>query len=186
MNGLSITTGVGLICVVLASQKRYDEEKDSSKKRKILCGCLRTCGNMCIPLVLMASIPNEDKKCKAVLPAILWIFCINMIDSHLLFKVESSTDDKPASIRMEPSCITGLTFALCGYIGARSDHKYGNLFLYAVIACLACVLPSHNMKSGSVEEQIFESFQKSVLFACISFLIAGVCLVQWNKESVTK
>ncbi|OUU49630.1 MAG: hypothetical protein CBC12_07345 [Candidatus Puniceispirillum sp. TMED52] len=185
MDNLSITTGVGLICVILAFHRKYFEEKDVRKKRKILCGCLRTCGNMCIPLILMASIPTGDKKCAAVLPGILWIFAMNMIDSYLLFNVESSSDDRPASIRMEPSCITGLTFALCGYIGARSDHKYGNLFLYAVIACLACVLPSHNMKMGSIEEQIFESFQKSVLFACISFLMTGVCLVQWNKETVS-
>jgi hypothetical protein len=185
MDSLSVTTFVGLTCVILACCKKYTEESDEFTKRKILCGCLRTCGNMCIPLVLMVSIPEKDKRCNATLPAVLWIFFIHLIDSHLLFHVESSSDDRPASIRMEPSCITGLTFALCGYIGARSDHKYGHLFLYAVVACLACVLPSHNMRTGSVEEQVFESVQKSVLFSCISFLIAGVCLVQWNKESVS-
>ena len=184
MDSLSVTTIVGLACVMLACHRKYSEEKDEFKKRKIFCGCLRTCGNMCVPVMLMASIPKEDKKCKAMLPAILWIAGISLVDNHLLFNVESF-GDLPASVRMEPSCITGLTFALCGYIGARSDHKYGNLFLYAVVACLACVLPSHNMKTGSVEEQIFESFQKSVLFACISFLITGVCLVQSNKYSVS-
>lgn len=181
MSLLLTTTTIGILCVEVAAYTKYCQVEDSMKRRRVLCGCLRTCGNMLIPSVLFFLLPKEDRSCDAVVPAVLWVALVNLVDSYMLFHAESASEDRPASIRMEPTCITGLTFALCGYIGARSDHKYGHLFLYAVIACLACVLPSHNMKPGTLEEQIFESFQKSVLFGCISLLIAGVCLVQRMK-----
>lgn len=179
---LQTTTFVGLICIFVASYKKY-KEKDRSviEKKRILCGGIRTFGNVAMPVVLFKMLPKEDEACRAVMPAILWISCLNLLDSYLLFNSESSTNTKPASILMEPTCITGLTFALCGYIGTRAEQKYGNLFLYAVMICLACVLPSHNIHPEAVEAQVLESVQKTILFGCIATLIAGVCLVHNSK-----
>lgn len=185
MLSLQLTTLVGVICVCVASHQKYVRlENTHLQKRRILCGGIRTCGSIVTPLVLFQMLPPEDKTCRAVIPAFLWISFINLLDSFLLFNSESSTKTKPASILMEPTCITGLTFALCGFIGTRYEQKYGNLFLYSVMACLACVLPSHNLHPDAVEAQVFESVQKSILFGCIATLIAGVCLVHNSKTSV--
>ena len=181
MWALRLTTLVGWLVVVLAAMQSYSLEPDLLKRRRILSGCIRTCIVSTLPWLLLELLPREDRSCGALIPALMWIVVINLLDSYLLFCAPSNDASKPASLRMEPSCITGLTFALCGYIGARAEHKYGHLFLYAVVACLACVLPSHNLQPGVVEEQIFESVQKSILVGCIALLIAGVGLVQSHK-----
>jgi hypothetical protein len=112
-------------------------------------------------------------------PALLWSAGITLLDGHLLFRGTPGDESaRLASVRMDPSCVTGLTFGLCGFLGARADHKYGHVFLYAVVGCLACVLPSHNLEKGSIEEQLIESVQKTVLVGCISLVIAGVGLAR--------
>lgn len=127
------------------------------------------------PLLLFSLIPKDDHSCQACIAPIAWVCLVGAADSYLMFRAQTN-DNHPASIRMDPQCITGLTFGLCAYLGTRSNDRYGHLFLYAILGCLTCVLPSHNLPAETVEAQVIGSVQKSIMFGCIGLLIAGVTL----------
>ena len=101
-----------------------------------------------------------------------------MIDAHLLHHAPSNSDERLASLRMDPSSLTGLAFGLCGLVGSRPNSEYSYLFMYAIVGCLLVVLPSHNLEPGCLEEQWFESTQKAALLWCVGTLIAAVFLAR--------
>ena len=87
--------------------------------------------------------------------------------------------DVPASLRVEPQSITGITFGLCSLVGqAKSEGDYTHLFLYAVVGCIVLGFPSHNLPEGCTEAQLFDSVQKAAVLWCIGLLIAGVALTR--------
>lgn len=174
---LLLSVVAGIVCVSLIGKRAHSLAKDETCKRRILASGIRTCVAILFPLIL--SYASKRSVCA---PAILWVTGIHLLDSFLLWNVESVDSIKPASLKMEPTALTSLTFALCGYMGAKADHKHGDLFLFAIMACLLCVLPSHSMKPGCLEEQVFESVQKSLLFNCVGLLVAGVCLVRGESK----
>ena len=155
---------------------------DPVQERKALAGCIRACGTLLFPCMLEGLLPERDHACTAMLVPVAWITLIHLVDSHLLFSAPSSDESRLASIRMEPGPLAGLTFGLSGFMGTKCNGPYGHLFLYAVVGCLAAVLPSHNLRPGCIEEQVLDSVQKSLLFWCVGLLIAGVSLTK-NRVS---
>ena len=183
MDALHITTAVALVCVMATSYLSGMEDRGDDRnllhERKLVASTLRSCGAISFPSLLFVLIPSEDRACEACFAPILWMGIVTLVDSYLLFRSPSSDPTlKPASIRMDPGCVSGITFGICAYLGARGDHRYGNLFLYAVLVCVTCVLPSHNLQPGCLEAQLIESLQKTALFACIGLLVAGVSLTR--------
>jgi hypothetical protein len=177
MYALGATTIVGIVCIIVASTIAYQNVQDPLKRKKIIAGCIRSSMTNMFPLFLFTLLPNNDRMCEACIAPIVWVCLANVADSYLMFCAQSN-DRRPASVRMDPQCITGLTFGLCAYLGTKSNDKYGHLFLYAILGCLTCVLPSHNLPMETVEAQIIESVQKSFMFGCIGLLIAGVTLTR--------
>lgn len=176
-NLLVYSSVAGLVCVSLVAARAYSLTNDSDCKRKILAGGIRTFVANLFPLMIYGI--GKGAICT---PAILWVLISNLVDSYFMWNVEGNDPSRLASLKLEPTVITSLTFSLCVYLNAKADHKYGDLFLFAIMGCLLCVLPSHSMKPGCVEEQVFESVQKSMLFNCVGVLVAGVCLVRKDSQ----
>lgn len=181
MYALCATTVVGVLCILVATTNTYPKVQDPSKRQRILAGCIRSSMASMFPLFLFSLIPKDDHSCRACIVPIAWVCLANVADSYLMFQAQTK-DSRPASVRMDPQCITGLTFGLCAYLGTKSDDRYGHLFLYAILGCLTCVLPSHNLPAESVEAQIIESVQKSLMFGCIGLLVAGVTLTRSRNK----
>lgn len=180
-NKVALSASVGALCVLTSGVNAYSNAEDALTRRRVLAASMRTCGALAFPPLLFSLLRSEDAGCSACILPLLWHAAITLIDQHLLFRAPSNdleSKGAPASVRMDPNCVAGLAFGLCGYLNARNDHPYGHVFLYAIVGSVACVLPTHNLAPGCIEHQVIESFQKSALFACISLVIAGVCLVR--------
>lgn len=180
---LQASTLVCSLCVLFSLYKEYSSSSSAVEKRRILSGGIRSLGGVSFPLLLFHLLPVEKRGCEAAIPPLAWMMVATLVDEYFLFHAESSEgSSRPASLRLDPSCIAGLTFGICGFLGMRSDNRYSPLFLTAVVTCLSVVLPSHNLKQGSIEEQVLESIQKTVLFSCISLVIAGVSFAKERQE----
>jgi hypothetical protein len=179
---VGLATAVGLLC--LAETHRGLEARTDLEARRARASLLRTGGALLWPALLLSVVPREDHCRWALAPALLFNFAVWTLDSYLLHRVASSEPEaRPASLRLDASSVTGLTFGLCGLLGARPDGKYTYLFLYAIVGCIVLVLPSHNLQPGCVEEQIFESVQKAAIVWCLGLLIAGIALTRADVVS---
>jgi uncharacterized membrane protein len=167
---------LGLVVVGLAIQQMPLETMDSITCRRAIASSIRTAGCVAWPALLFYLVPCEDHGRGVMIVPLLWMMLMWMLDMKLLYTSESNGLGIPASLRFEPNMLTGLTFGLCGLVGARPDGNYTHLFLYAVVGCLLIVTPSHNLKDDSIDEMIFESIQKIVLFWCLGLLLTGVVL----------
>ena len=110
----------------------------------------------------------------------MWNTLVWAMDSYLIHYAQSSDLDhaKFASIRLDHTSFAGFTFGLCSLVGSRPDSKYTHIFMYAILGCLVLVLPSHNLKPGCFEDQLFENVQKTALMWCIGLIIAAVLLTR--------
>ena len=177
---LLATSAAATMVVVSAYAQAVKETKDALDTKRYRAGCIRACGALWWPAVLAAIVPHDDRGCRACLLPLGWMLVVHVLDMYLLFHAPSAdtTGEKPASLRLDPMCLSGVAFGLCGVLGASADGRYRHLFLYAVVAFVATVLPTHNLQPGCVEEQIFESVQKTLVLYCIGLLLAGVALTR--------
>ena len=148
------------------------------QRRRALASTIRTAGAIAWPLVLLSVVPHEDHGHGALVAPLAWSLVMWVVDAYLLHHAPSADEERPASLRLDPTSLSGLTFGLCGLLGSRPDSRYAHLFLYAIVGTIVLVLPSHNLEAGCLEEQIFESVQKAALLWCIGFLVAGVALTR--------
>jgi hypothetical protein len=149
---------------------------DPLVQRKARASTIRTLGTLLWPSVLMAVVPREDHAKRALALPLAWGFGAWLLDAHFMHRAPSDEEDRPATLRLDPLSIAPLSFGLNGLL--KPDGKYTHLFLYAIVGCLVIVLPSHNLRRGCVEEQVFESVQKAALIWCIGFLLTGTALVR--------
>ena len=163
---------VGAVYLVLV----HPEDEDAERRARA--SAVRTLFAVLWPAVLFASVPEEDRTRVSLALPLAWNAAVWALDAHFLHHAPSK-DTAPASLRLDPTSIAGLSFGLCGLV--KPDSKHTRLFLAAVVGCLALVLPSHNLEPGCVEEQWFESVQKALLMWCIGLLITGVVL-GWHPE----
>lgn len=183
-SGLGIVTAAGLLCLVFTFRRVWrdlDDMRDAdSARRVVVASFVRTVAAVVWPLLLLSAVCSTDKGNRVLLLPLLVNTTFWLLDVCFMYHAPSNQTDRPASLRLEPSSLTGLTFGLCGLAGARPDSKYSYLFLYAIVGCLVVVMPSHNLRPGCLSEQLFESVQKAVLMWCIGFLIAAVALTRYH------
>lgn len=174
----ALATAVGVSCIVTAAVASHRRATGLVERDKILSGSIQTCSNMCLPLLILSTIPARDTECVAVVFPLMWIAGMTLLDNALTF-CGTPMDGRSsiAALRFEPGSVTGITFALCAYMGVRGDHAYGHIFLLAIMGCLTVVTPSQNLKPGCLADRIISGIQKSVLMGCISLIIAGSGLV---------
>jgi hypothetical protein len=149
-------------------------EYKTIKKKRALASVIRCIGALVWPLFFMYCVLTKFDRCStAIVFPLIWNFCMWYLDSYLMHYAPSK-NASTASLKLDPSVITSLSFGLSGLL--RGTGTYNSLFLFSIVGCLIFVLPSHNLEDGCVEEQIFESVQKAALLWCIGVLIAAVAL----------
>jgi hypothetical protein len=172
-------TLAALVCIVVVFARVYPSLEDGVARRKALASVIRTVFAVTWPLVLTrVLVPSHDCASCLLCAPIVWVGLMWCIDSYLMHYTTSKTEDAPASLRLDPVSVTGLTFGLCNLAGARPDGTYTDLFMSAILGALLVVLPSHNMQPDCVEAQVFESVQKAALTWCIGALFAAVVLTR--------
>jgi hypothetical protein len=174
---------VGLACTVLTFASVWsrlgDRKSDDVEVRRAVATALRACAAVVWPSLLLHSVCEQDRSNPVLLVPLLAHTAMWGVDSLLLNYLPSAQpEERPASLRFDPSSLTGISFGLCGLVGAKPDSRYSHLFVFAVVACLMAVLPSHNLEPGSLAEQVFESVQKSILMWCLSIVLAAVLLTR--------
>lgn len=179
MRLLSAATATGLVVVlhVHATLPRHVLADDLARQRA-LASLVRTAGAITWPLCLLSVVPADDHGRPALAIPLAWNGIMWAIDAQLLHRAPSNDPHRPASLRLDPGCLTSLAFGLCAMLGGRPESKHTHLFMYAIVGCLVLVLPSHNLQPGCFEEQLFESAQKAALLWCVGLLIAGITLTR--------
>lgn len=178
---LASAVGAYVVLRAYAQTAPVDEEGE----RRARASAVRTVGAALWPAVLFALVPPADRSSPALALPLLWNAAMWALDAHLLHHAPSK-DERPASLRLDSGSLAGLSFGLCGLLGAKPDSRHTNLFLAAIVGCVVLVLPSHNLEPGCVEEQLFESVQKAALMWCVGLLIAGVVLVRTSVDGAQK
>lgn len=173
-----VVSAAGLACVLVVHRTHYALASTDVQRRKVLASTLRTVGAVLFPAALLAAVDRADHSSPALLVPLAWVFGAWALDSHLVHHGTPVAPHRMASLRIDPTSVTALSFGLCSLVGARSDSRHVHLVLYAVVGCAIGVMPSHTLHPDSLEAGIFESVQKAILMWCIGFLLAGVGLAR--------
>ena len=178
MQALNLVAFVGVACVV--NLFTHTPLHDSLSQKRALASTVRAIGAMLWPSLLFAVVPADSHGELTLLVPLLWNTLVWAIDSHLLHHASPSDPDRSplASVRFDHSNLAGFAFGLCSLVGSRPDSKYTHIFMYAILGCLTVVLPSHNLKPGCWEDQLFENVQRTVLTWCIGLVMAAVLLTR--------
>lgn len=168
MERLVAATAAGCVAVYVALGR---DARDSVGLARLL----RTMGVTLWPLALYSAVDPRDRCSPALALPLAWVGGAWALDTFLMHRGKSAAGHKFATLRLESTSLTALAFGMCGVL-RPSEKRHVRLWLLAILGCLTVVLPSHNLEPGSVEEQVFESVQKTALSWCIGFLIAGVAL----------
>ena len=187
MTDVLSSLGIGLPLITLGScahvymtfSEVWERVRDDPlKKDKAVASFLRTISAVIWPVCLLLSVHREERCHPILLLPLVLHSLFWYIDAHLMHQSNSNNKDTPASLRIEPSTLTGLGFALSGLSGSRPDSKYSYLFLYSIVGCFLVVLPSHNLATDSIEKLVFESIQKAFLLWCVCLVVTAVILTR--------
>ena len=144
--------------------------------QRMLSATIRIVGAVAWPLVLFSVVPVADHRNNLLMIPLMWNFLVWCVDSYLLHNSISNDDTRPAGLRVDPTNMAGLAFGLSNLCGSRPDGKYTSLFMMAVLGIVIMVLPSHNLKAGTVEELTFDNVQKIAISWCVGIIITAVLL----------
>ena len=178
MRALDLVALVGVACVVDLFVRT--PAHDALSQKRALASTVRAIGAILWPSLLFAVVPADSHHELILVVPLLWNTLVWAIDAYLLHHaIPSDADKSPfASVRFDHSSLAGFAFGLCSLAGSRPDSKYTHIFMYAILGCLTVVLPSHNLKPGCWEDQLFENVQRTVLTWCIGLVMAAVLLTR--------
>lgn len=143
------------------------------------------------PIVLSSFARGAGGAC--VWPSVVWMFVVWWLDVRRLGTTGSTTTETATNdlsnmlrrgVRMEPSMITALTFGLCGLVGARSDTRYTQYIIYALVACILVVLPTVELSAEDPMTPLISEVQRAVLIHGIATVITCVCLTRTSTIPV--
>ena len=151
-----------------------NDGNDVLRNQRRRASTIRTIGAILWPVFLRSVVSPEDHAHLSLAIGVVW--SIHALDYAILQYGPSSKPNRPASIRFEHNCLAGMAFGVCSLVGSKTNGRYNHLFVCAVLGCLVVVLPSHDMRDGSVAQQVFDNVQKSALTWCIGLLVAATSL----------
>ena len=138
--------------------------------------------------LIWGKIMGKETHRKEALVSLFWPILIIAIDVVGINNnsYESVVSSKHQVLHMDANMICSLTFALSAVIGAQKHECCSKIFLYAVMGCIAFVLPAPHMHSSSSGTLVFEALQKAILAFATGLLLTGVLMVVRDKESLGK
>lgn len=93
---------------------------------------------------------------------------------HMTF--DDETRSKRQVLAMDASTLCSLTFAISAVVGAQNKACCRNLFMYAIVGCVAFVLPSPHTTASSLHTVVLEALQKVVIAFSTGLLLGGIFL----------
>ena len=130
-------------------------------------------------------VPVIDEKYRTLeaLPCLLWPLLIIGVD---IGSLRGTTGDirtlsKRNVLTMDANTICSLTFAVSSVVGAQKHECCRKIFMYAIIACIAFVIPApHASSPDSVNTVVIEAAQKAVLAYATGLLLGGIMLTAFK------
>jgi hypothetical protein len=137
------------------------------------------------PLVWRNVVEKSPKHHPCVIIGLIWPICILLFDVLATRKhaYENHLQSKRQFLTMDASTICSLTFAISSYIGAQSHKCCNKIFLWAILGCVAFIMPSPHTHTNTMETIAFEAIQKAVLAYATGMLLTGVMLVASTEET---
>jgi hypothetical protein len=168
MKEVILASTIGTVCVL------YSFCNNPKITKQSVSDCIRSLSILAwFPLVLSLLDVEDRTSPRFMVPSAI-MAAMWGVDTYMSRTLKSSKEDVPASLVLQSSSITSLTFGLSGLLRSTGSKKYTHLFLYAIMGCLVLVMPTHNLEEDSFEAWVFSAFQKSFLMLCIGLLVTGV------------
>lgn len=136
------------------------------------------------PLVWRKIVDADDVTPYAII-GLMWPVLILSFD--ILAMRQHTYDDQLHSKRqfmtMDANAICSLTFAISAFINAQRHPCCNRIFLWAVIGCVAFIMPSPHVNVNALETIAFEAVQKAVLAYATGLLLTGVMIVSVSQTN---
>tara|TARA_B110000046_G_C13008938_1_gene405759 strand:+ start:323 stop:898 length:576 start_codon:yes stop_codon:yes gene_type:complete len=184
--GHFITMLVVASCIfVVAKTVTVQRDKSARVRARITVLCTWTIAIIAWP-VLWSRAVAEERENPITIVGLLWPLLIIVLDilamKHHTYEMHAQSNRSMLS--MDASAICSLTFALAGIIGANSNKCCNKLFLYAVVGCIAFVMPAPHTHVNAIETVAVEAVQKAVLAYATGLLLTGLILVTSTRHGL--
>lgn len=181
---IAVVAAVGSVTVMLAVSAAFQRDTTLRVRSRVAVLTSFFVALALWPLVWMRFVPAE-RRTGRLLPALLWPLCILTFDIRAIGHTAYGGGSKRSSMTMDANALCSLTFALSGILGTQNDECCRDIFMYAVVGCIAFVMPAPYSSDDSVETVVLESLQKAVLAYATGLLLTGILLMHEQRGSGT-
>ena len=138
--------------------------------------------------MLWACLLGEEKSKIAAIPSLIWPIIIILIDIVAMKQntYETEVQSKHSVLSMDANAICSLTFAISGIIGAQNHKCCNRIFLFAVLGCVAFVMPAAHTHTNGIETITIEAAQKAILAYATGMLLSGILLVTSETDGLVR
>ena len=135
------------------------------------------------PLMWYNTIDEKYRTIESI-PCLLWPLILLGMDIASLKRssYESQSQSKRSLLAMDANTICSLTFAVSSVIGAQRHECCRKIFMYAIIACIAFVIPAPHSSDSDMDTIVIEAAQKAILSYATGFLLGGIMLTAFKEE----
>lgn len=172
---LSLGVCIGSLVIILATSMMQQHGQTHRTKSRISVFSVWMICILIWPLIWAAILKDQIDNPLA-LSGLIWPIAILSIDILNMNQstYESNVQSKRSVLSMDANAIVSLTFAISSIVGAQNHTCCKRIFMFAIIGCLAFVMPSPYATSG--ETVVLECIQKAVLAYATGLLLMGVLL----------
>ena len=139
---IGVVSAAGLACICYVDHLLRMRHPLTHAQRHVMDRRLvRASLSLLFPVVYFAVIPRHDHGNILNAIPLLWNFMAWNVDSHLMSLFPFTRKNSSATLRLDPSLLTGLSFGVCNLAGIRCDDRYMNIALLAILGCMLTVMP---------------------------------------------
>lgn len=181
-----VATTIGAIAFLLISSHILQQNQTARIRARLTVLTVWITAILAWPIV-WASVLGAERTNPVAWPSLLWPM---LIISNDISAMKQSTyehahvQSKRSSLSMDSNAICSLTFAISSIIGAQKHECCNRIFLYAVLGCIAFVLPTPYIQTTNISTMTIEAMQKSILAYSTALLIGGVLIVVGKNGTV--
>lgn len=113
------------------------------------------------------------------------ILCLDIVSMRQHTYDTAQRHSKRQFMTMDANAICSLTFGIAAFLGVQRDPRISRIFLWAILGCVAFIMPAPHTDGPSLDMISFEAFQKGVLAYATGLLLSGVVLVSQSSSSLS-
>lgn len=185
-NGISVLFVVVGACVYIIANTHFMKKAETPRV------CVRlnvltvwTIAMIVWPLVWYNTIDEKYRTVESI-PCLLWPLLLLGMDIASLKRssYETQSQSKRNLLAMDANTICSLTFAVSSVIGAQRHECCRKIFMYAIIACIAFVIPApHSTSDSDMDTIVIEAAQKAILSYATGLLLGGIMLTAFKETN---